>query len=77
MFYLNHAYHEKCFRARQQQKEQAPWPALCDTLEERLRAYPLKEYECSEERLLAERVACRVNAPLGRVMATDGAHGPA
>jgi hypothetical protein len=68
MFYLNGACHEKYFRARQQQKEEAPWPALYDTLEERLRAYPLKEYEGSEERLLAERAGCRVNAPLGRVM---------
>jgi len=77
MFYLNNAYHEKYFRARQQYKEEAPWPALCDTIEEKLRAYPLKEYEGSEERLLAERAACRVNAPLGRVMATDGAHASA
>jgi hypothetical protein len=42
--------------------------ALLDAIEIKLRSYPLIEYGEDERRLLAERSACLVNAPRGRIL---------
>jgi hypothetical protein len=68
MFYVNGEYMRKWYQARAQAKDEPPFNVLRDAIEEKLRAYPLKEFEGSEARILAEREACLVNAPLGRIL---------
>jgi len=73
MFYVNRRYLQKFYRERQRNKEEPPFNAIRDAIEEKLGSYPLKEYEGGEARLLAEKSACLVNAPLGRVL--EGTNG--
>jgi hypothetical protein len=49
-------------------QDRAPFTPMFDAIEQKLRKYPLIEYGASEERLRAEREACRINAPQGRVV---------
>lgn len=46
----------------------APFTGFLTAIENKLRRHPLIEYGASENRLLSERAACRINAPSGRVM---------
>jgi hypothetical protein len=52
-------------------KEQPPFTQMLDAIESKIRRLPLIEYGTGEERLLAERAACRINAPSGRIMRAD------
>jgi lipopolysaccharide biosynthesis glycosyltransferase len=54
-------------------KEQPPFTPMLAAIESKIRRLPLIEYGGSEERLLAERDACLINAPNGRVMRADEA----
>ena len=69
MFYVNGEELQGWRNMRQQKKDEPPFTGLLDAVESKLRRYPLIEFGADEQRLLAERGACRVNAPQGRVIA--------
>lgn len=66
MFYVHEGEMEQWRKLRQQ--DTAPFTGVLDAIEAKIRRHPLREYGTSEERLAAERAACRINAPKGRVM---------
>ena len=68
MFYINGAELLKWQSMRQENRDTPPYTGLLDAVENKLRAHPLVEFGLDEQRLLAERATCRVNAPQGRVM---------
>jgi hypothetical protein len=68
MFYVNREELEKWRNLRQDDKDSPPFTGLLDAVEGKLRSHPLIEYGLDNQRLLAERSACRVNAPRGRVL---------
>lgn len=67
MFYVNRDELEKWQNMRQENKDTPPFTGPLDAVERKLRLHPLIELGIDEQRLLAERSACRVNAPSGRV----------
>ena len=66
MFYINKEFKAKWIALRSQEK--APFNEFRDMFQERLEKYPLIEYESGREKILDEKVNCRVNAAKGRVM---------
>jgi hypothetical protein len=68
MFYINHEEMQKWRAVPHDAKNVPPYTGLLDAVERKLRAHPLIEFGGDEKRLLAERAACRVNAPQGRVL---------
>jgi hypothetical protein len=68
MFYINQEELTLWRAMRQEHGESAPFTGLLDATERKLRKYPLIEYGPDEARILAERAACLVNAPQGRVI---------
>ncbi len=52
---------------RRERAEVPPFGDLLDAVESKLRRHPLIEFAGGDRRLLAERSACLVNAPQGRV----------
>ncbi len=68
MFYVDPDAVQRWRDIRQQRPEAPPFNDLLDEIEAKLRAHPLIEFGADEGRLLAERAACRVNAPQGRVL---------
>lgn len=52
-------------------RDVAPFNTLKDAIEAKLTVYPLIEYGRDPARILAEREACLINAPQGRVMRDD------
>lgn len=53
---------------RMRTKDEPPYTGTLDLIEGKLRRHPLIEYGTDPARLAAERAACRINAPKGRVM---------
>lgn len=68
MFFVNQEELARWRAMRQQQEEAPPFTGLLDAIERKLRTYPLIEYGPGDAKILAERAACRVNAPQGRVL---------
>ncbi len=68
MFYVNSADLQKWAAIKQETKETPPFTSLLDAVERKLRLHPLIEFGSTEQRLVAERSACLVNAPSGRVL---------
>jgi len=68
MFYVNPEDLQKWATLKQETKETPPFTGLLDAVERKLRLHPLIEFGSNEQRLLAERSACLVNAPSGRVL---------
>lgn len=68
MFYVNPSELEKWTQMQRATGDPPPFTGLLDGVERKLRMHPLIEFGGSEERLRAERAACRVNAPQGRVI---------
>ena len=68
MFYVNHEELQKWRAVPHDAKNVPPYTGLLDAVERKLRLHPLIEYGGDEQRLLAERSACRVNAPRGRIL---------
>jgi hypothetical protein len=66
MFYVHE--NEMEFWRKQRGKEEPPYTGVLDAIEDKLRRHPLIEYGRAPERLAAERAACRINAPKGRVL---------
>jgi hypothetical protein len=73
MFLISDEEHQEWLRLKGAGKEAPPFTGMLDAIENKIRRYPLLEYGTSEERLVAERAACRINAPSGRVMRSDEA----
>lgn len=69
MFYVNPDELRKWQDMRREKNEEPPFTGLLDAVEAKLRRHPLIEFGSGEQRLLAERSACLVNAPQGRVLA--------
>lgn len=67
MFYVNQDELADWQAIRQDSKDMPPFTGLLDAIERKLRSHPLIEFGGDEERLVAERAACLVNAPRGRV----------
>lgn len=67
MFYVNQDELTEWQAIRQDSKDTPPFTGLLDSIERKLRSHPLIEFGGDEERLVAERAACLVNAPRGRV----------
>lgn len=67
MFYTGHDNLQKWRALRQSSKDLPPFSGLKDAVEDKLREHPLIEYS-EEGKLEAERLACLVNSPQGRVM---------
>lgn len=73
MFYVNNDELEQWREVRKGSEERAPFTDLLDAIERKLRTYPMRAMRGGEQRILAERAACLVNAPRGRVMiGSDG-----
>lgn len=68
MFYLDRAELAEWQRMRRETNEEPPFIGVRDAVERKLRRHPLIEYGGGEDRLQAERDACRVNAPQGRII---------
>lgn len=68
LFYANRDRLAEWQSLRQANKDTAPYEALLDAIEQKLRAHPLIEFGDGDGKLLAERLACRVNAPNGRAL---------
>lgn len=49
-------------------QEEPPFNAMKDLIAQKIQRHPLIEFGLDEDRLAAERLACRINAPSGRVM---------
>jgi hypothetical protein len=69
MFYVNPDQLRSWQAMRAAREEAPPYTDLLDSVESKLRLHPLIEFASGEQRLLAERAACLVNAPQGRVRA--------
>jgi hypothetical protein len=69
MFYVNRNQLRSWQAMRQSREEAPPFSDLLDAVESKLRLHPLIEFASGEQRLAAERAACLVNAPQGRVRA--------
>lgn len=67
MFYVNRD-QLRAWQTRPGPQAAPPFSDLLDAVEAKLRLHPLREFGDGEERLRAERAACRVNAPQGRVL---------
>jgi hypothetical protein len=68
MFYVNQEELKNWRNLRQDDKDLPPFAGLLDAIEGKLRSHPLIEFGNDEQRVVAERSACRVNAPRGRVL---------
>ena len=68
MFYVNRAELQNWRSLQQEKKDTPPFAGLLDAVEGKLRSHPLIEFGEDEPRLRAERSACLVNAPRGRVL---------
>jgi hypothetical protein len=68
MFCVNRDELEKWRTRRQDDKDSPPFTGLLDAVEGKLRSYPLIEYGADDQKLRAERSACRGNALRGRVL---------
>lgn len=68
MFWINRDEMSRWNTLRQDQKDQAPFAGLLDSIDAKLRRFPLIEYASREGALESEKAACKVNAPRGRVM---------
>lgn len=66
MFYVSEREQENWARARE--LDAPPFASLREQIESKLRAFPLLEYGTDPARIAAERAACLVDAPKGRVM---------
>lgn len=66
MFYIHEGEMEQWRKLRQQ--DSPPFTGILDAIEAKVRRHPLREYGTSDQRLAAERAACRINAPKGRVL---------
>lgn len=75
MFLISDAEHQEWLRLKNKDapKEEPPFDGMKDAIENKIRRYPLIEYGLSEDRLKAERNACLINAPSGRVMRNNEA----
>jgi hypothetical protein len=71
MFYVNKPELQRWTLARADGRDDPPFEGIREAIEDKLRRHPLIEYGPSEERLLAERAACQINAPQGRVIAAQ------
>jgi len=68
MFYVNPPELTRWLDLPEDAKNKPPYTGLLDTIAAKLRRHPLKEFGKDEDLLKAEREACRINAPDGRVM---------
>ena len=68
MFYINRDALETWRAIRRDVGDVAPFTGLLDAVEDKVTAHPLIEFAGDGGRLAAERSACRVNAPDGRVL---------
>jgi hypothetical protein len=68
MFYVNRD-QLRAWQTRPRRCEAPPFDDLLDAVEAKLRTHRLIEFAGGERRLAAERAACLVNAPQGRVRA--------
>jgi hypothetical protein len=66
MFYVHEGEMQRWRNA--ERKSTMPVAGMLDLIEAKLKEHPLIEYGTSTERLAAERAACRINAPKGRVL---------
>jgi hypothetical protein len=71
MFYVNKPELSRWTQMRADSKDDPPFVGIRDAVEDKLRRHPLIEYGPSEERLMAERAECQINAPQGRVIAAE------
>lgn len=68
MFYVHRGEMERWRQIRASGQESPPYNDLLDAIEGKLRKYPLISMRGGEREIHAERAACLVNAPRGRVM---------
>ncbi len=68
MFYVNRDELGTWQTLRRQKQEVPPFTDLLDAIESKLRLHPLIEFGGDDRRIAAERAACLVNAPQGRVL---------
>ena len=68
MFYIDAAEMNRWLSIRQSEKDEPPFTGLLDSIHDKLRNHPLRQFEGSEQKLLEERRACLVNAPQGRIL---------
>lgn len=68
MFYVQPAALESWRERRRAVPESPPFDQVRDAVAGKLRSHPLKEFGGSDARIAAERAACLVNAPHGRVL---------
>lgn len=68
MFYINNDELARWRTIRSSIQDIPPFTGLLDAIEAKLEAYPLIEFSGEDGRLKAERAACLVNAPDGRVV---------
>ncbi len=66
MFYVSDSEFDDWVTARR--KDVAPFADIKDCIERKLLKYPLIEYGENPERIAAEKAACKINAPRGRVL---------
>jgi len=68
MFFINQEELGRWGAMRQEHGEAPPFTGLLDATDRKLREYPLIEYGPGDAKIVAERAACLVNAPQGRVI---------
>lgn len=66
MFYIHKGEYEHWKKARSNDKP--PYTGVLDAIEAKVKRLPLIEYGTDPERIAAERAACQINAPKGRIM---------
>ena len=71
MFYINTDEMNRWQSIRQSKTDEAPFTVLLDSIHDKLRNHPLRQFGGSEQKLSEERPACLVNAPQGRILVGD------
>lgn len=71
MFYISPSEFE-FWKTQVLRQEEPPFNAMKDLIAQKMQRHPLIEFGLDGDKLAAERLACRINAPSGRVMRDQG-----